>query len=102
VLSSGGTYVRIGHDHYGKVGGRILGSLPATFGLMFRSLFDRTLPKPDFKMPSRKTTMAVLKSLLEAGKLTPIIDRVFPLAEAREAMRRLQGGAGLGKIILTP
>jgi len=102
VLSPGGSYIRIGHDHYGKVGGRVLGSLPATFGLMFRSLFDRTLPRPDFSMPSRKETMAVLKSLLEAGKLTPVIDRVFSLAEAREAMRHLQRGTGLGKIILAP
>ena len=53
-------------------------------------------------MPSRKETMAVLKSLLEAGKLTPVIDRVFSLAEAREAMRHLQRGTGLGKIILAP
>jgi NADPH:quinone reductase-like Zn-dependent oxidoreductase len=102
VLSRGGCYVRIGHDHYGKVGGRILGTLPAIFGLMFRSLFDRALPKPDFAMPSRKATMAVLKSLLETGKLTPIIARVFPLAEAREAMRYLQQGTAIGKIILTP
>jgi NADPH:quinone reductase-like Zn-dependent oxidoreductase len=102
VLSAGGSYIRIGHDHYGKIGGRCFGSLPATFGLMFRSLFDRTLPKPDFSMPSRQTTMAVLKSLLEVGKLTPIIARVFPLAEAREAMRYLQEGTAIGKIILTP
>jgi NADPH:quinone reductase-like Zn-dependent oxidoreductase len=102
VLSPGGSYIRIGHDHYGKVGGRIFGTLPATFGLMFRSLFDRTLPKPDFSMPSRQATMAELKSLLEAGKLTPIIARVFPLAEAREAMRYLQQGTAIGKIILAP
>jgi NADPH:quinone reductase-like Zn-dependent oxidoreductase len=102
ALAAGGNYVRIGHDHYGRVGGRILGTLPATFGLMFRSLFDRTLPKPDFAMPSRQATMAVLKSLLETGKLTPIIARVFPLAEAREAMRYLQQGTAIGKIILAP
>ena len=102
VLSPGGNYVRIGHDHYGKVGGRILGTLPATFGLMFRAMFDRSLPKPSFAMPSRNATMGVLKALLETGKLTPLVDRVFPLAEARDAMRYLQQGTARGKIILAP
>jgi NADPH:quinone reductase-like Zn-dependent oxidoreductase len=46
--------------------------------------------------------MTELKELLEAGKLTPVIDRTFPLSEARAAMSYLQDGGGLGKIIITP
>ena len=41
--------------------------------------------------------MAALKELLEAGKLTPVIDRTYPLSEVREAMRYLQSGQARSK-----
>jgi zinc-binding alcohol dehydrogenase/oxidoreductase len=39
--------------------------------------------------------------LVAAGKARPIVDRVFPLAEARAAHERLEAGEQLGKIVLT-
>jgi len=53
-------------------------------------------------MPDKKESMTLLKELLEAGTLTPVIDRTFPLNEVPEAMRFLQGGRARGKIIITP
>jgi len=38
---------------------------------------------------------------IEAGKVKPVIDSTFPLAEAEAAHARLQGGAHAGKIMLT-
>ncbi|MGC1297732.1 MAG: NAD(P)H-quinone oxidoreductase [Alloacidobacterium sp.] len=38
--------------------------------------------------------------LIEAGKLRPIVDRVFPLADAAEAHRRMHASAHIGKILL--
>jgi NADPH:quinone reductase len=38
--------------------------------------------------------------LIEAGKLRPIVDRVFPLAEAAEAHRRIHASVHIGKILL--
>jgi NADPH:quinone reductase-like Zn-dependent oxidoreductase len=38
--------------------------------------------------------------LIAAGRLRPLIDRVFPLAEARSAHERLEAGEQLGKIVL--
>jgi NADPH:quinone reductase-like Zn-dependent oxidoreductase len=43
----------------------------------------------------------VLKELLEAGKLTPIVDRTFPLSEIPDAIRYLQEGRAKGRIVLT-
>jgi putative PIG3 family NAD(P)H quinone oxidoreductase len=38
---------------------------------------------------------------IAAGKLKPVVDGVFPLAEAETAMARLESGAHIGKIVLT-
>jgi NADPH:quinone reductase-like Zn-dependent oxidoreductase len=39
--------------------------------------------------------------LIAAGRARPVVDRVFPLAEARAAHQRLEDGAQLGKIVLS-
>lgn len=38
--------------------------------------------------------------LIEAGKIKPVIDRTFPLAEAAKAHERMEAGAHIGKIVL--
>jgi len=44
--------------------------------------------------------LAYLASLIEAGKLKVVIDRVFPFAEAKEAMAYLETGRAKGKVVL--
>lgn len=61
----------------------------------------RQLPALSFEMPSKKETMAELKAFLEAGKITPVIDRTFPLSEVADAMRYLQQGTARGKVVIT-
>ena len=39
--------------------------------------------------------------LIEAGKVAPALDRTYPLAEAAEAMRRLEDGEVRGKVAIT-
>ncbi len=41
-------------------------------------------------------------ALLWAGRLRPVIDRVLPLAEGREAFAALERGEVFGKLVLTP
>jgi NADPH:quinone reductase-like Zn-dependent oxidoreductase len=45
--------------------------------------------------------MIVLKELIESGKITPVIDRTYPLAEARQAIRYLEQGNARGKVVIT-
>jgi NADPH:quinone reductase-like Zn-dependent oxidoreductase len=45
--------------------------------------------------------MALLKELLEAGKVIPVIDRRYPLSEAAEALRYLGEGHARGKVVIT-
>jgi NADPH:quinone reductase-like Zn-dependent oxidoreductase len=42
----------------------------------------------------------VLKELIEAGKVTPVIDRTYSLSEVPEAIRYLEAGHARGKIVI--
>ncbi len=42
-----------------------------------------------------------LRTLIEAGKLTPVVDRTFPLADAAHAVRYLTEGHAKGKVVIT-
>ena len=102
ALTTEGRYVLIGHEKFGESGKRTLGLIPHFFKLMFLSLFVKQLPKPNFSMPSKKDTMAVFRELLEAGKITPVIDRTYPLSRASEAIRYLMEGEPQGRVVITP
>jgi NADPH:quinone reductase-like Zn-dependent oxidoreductase len=45
--------------------------------------------------------LVVLKDLIEAGKVTPVIDRTFPLNEVPEAIRFLESQQAQGKLVIT-
>ena len=45
--------------------------------------------------------MDFLKELIEADKVTPVIDEIYPLSEFREAFRYLDKGHARGKIVIT-
>jgi len=44
--------------------------------------------------------LAVLGELIEAGKVTPVVDRVFPLSDVPEAIRYLESGQACGKVVV--
>jgi len=41
-----------------------------------------------------------LRGLIEAGKVTPVLDRIFAFADAPEALRYLELGHASGKIVV--
>jgi NADPH:quinone reductase-like Zn-dependent oxidoreductase len=47
------------------------------------------------------TDLRLLKDLLEAGKIVPIIDRRYPLGEVAEALRYREEGHAQGKVVIT-
>ncbi len=44
--------------------------------------------------------LVILKDLIEAGKIKPVIDRRYPLSEAAEALRYLGEGHAHGKVVI--
>ncbi len=49
----------------------------------------------------RKEDLELLKELIEAGKVTPVTDRTYPLSEVPDAIRDLQSGHARGKVAVT-
>ena len=47
------------------------------------------------------TDLATLRDLMQAGTVTPVIDREFPLDQVAEAMRYLETGRARGKVVVT-
>jgi NADPH:quinone reductase-like Zn-dependent oxidoreductase len=66
-----------------------------------RYVFDRQLKIFGAKMGSRAEMRAVW-ALVAAGKLTAVVDRTFPLAEARAAHEYLAARGQFGKVVLLP
>jgi NADPH:quinone reductase-like Zn-dependent oxidoreductase len=100
ALSPKGTYVLIGHDQYGASGRRWVGSLGRFVKLMVIAPFVSQLhPFRGTKDPGDR--LVVMKELIEAGKITPVIDRTFPLSEVPEAIRYLESGQTQGKVVIT-
>jgi NADPH:quinone reductase-like Zn-dependent oxidoreductase len=101
ALSTSGSYIPIGHAHYDNSRRRILGDIPYFMGLLLRALLDREKRK-NFKMRKKPEVLAIFRDLLESGKLAPVVARTFPLSEVPAAMRCMQEGKTLGRVIITP
>ncbi|MGH3012719.1 MAG: NAD(P)-dependent alcohol dehydrogenase [Gaiellaceae bacterium] len=52
---------------------------------------------------TKETTadLVTLAELVEAGKVTPVIDRAYPLGEVTEAISYLEEGHARGKVVIT-
>jgi NADPH:quinone reductase-like Zn-dependent oxidoreductase len=96
ALASRGTLVIVG----GEGGGRWLGGLERQISATMLSPFV-SQKLGTFVNKENHEDMLVLKELIESGKVTPIIDRTYPLSEVPEAIRYLEEGHARGKVVIT-
>jgi len=83
----------------GESTGRWIGPLSRTLKALLLSPFvgQRLV---GFTMKPSKDDLQFLRELIEAGTVTPVIDRTYPLAEVPDAIRYLQEGHARGKIVI--
>ena len=95
ALTRSGTYVMVGGPS-----GRWIKPMDRALGAAILSRFVRQKLR-FFLAKLNKEDLMVLKEFLEAGKVTPVIDRTYPLSETPEAIRYLEEGHARGKVVST-
>ena len=97
ALTSKGTLVIVGGDGGGRwTGGFFRGTLRAPAVSLFVGQRLRGLATK-----VTKEDLIAVTELIEAGTVTPLIDRTYRLVEAPDAIRYLEEGHSRGKIVIT-
>ncbi len=96
ALAPRGTLVIVG----GEGGGRWFGGIDRQLrASMLSPLVSQKLGT--FISKPNGEDLVVLRELIEAGKLTPVIDTTYPLSEVPDAIRHLEEGHARGKVVIT-
>jgi NADPH:quinone reductase-like Zn-dependent oxidoreductase len=95
ALTPTGTAVLTG----GEEGGNLTGGMHRQLGAVIMSLFVRQRLTGVINKESGRN-LERLTELIEAGQVTPSIDRTYPLDQAPEAMRQLVAGNVRGKVAI--
>ena len=80
--------------------GQVVGPL----GAMARAaVVDRFVRQRLRFLPTRedRAELAAITVLIENGKLTPVVDRTYALADTAEGLRHVEGGHARGKVVIT-
>ena len=88
VLGPGGIYVTTEFSPVLALGG------------LWASMTGDKKMVPLLAKPPTNEDLVFMKELLEAGEVTPVIDRRYPLGEVPEALRYLEAGHARGKIVI--
>ncbi|WP_327584907.1 zinc-binding dehydrogenase [Nonomuraea sp. NBC_00507] len=96
ALTPRGTFVIVG----GEEGGRWLAGMDRQLRTVLLGPFTRRRPLVVFAFP-KPELLERLAELAEQGKITPVVDKTFPLSEASEAVRELARGHARGKLVIT-
>jgi NADPH:quinone reductase-like Zn-dependent oxidoreductase len=97
VLSPRGIYIGAGIV---GLGGSMSGLLARLFKRLVLSWFV-SQKLITFMAKLSKEDLAIMGELMEAGKVTPVIDRCYRLSEVPEAIRYLEQGHARGKVVIT-
>ncbi len=80
---------------------RWVGSLGQVIAARLLSLFVGHRLRPFLSLPNQ-ADLQTLADLLGSGAIVPLLDGSYPLEKAREALRRVEQGRALGKVVLVP
>jgi NADPH:quinone reductase-like Zn-dependent oxidoreductase len=75
--------------------------LEATFLAPLISIVGSRKMSVHMGKPFNKADVLFLTELLQAGSVTPVIDKRYPLGEVPEALRYQQEGRPRGKVVIT-
>ncbi|MDP9300441.1 MAG: NAD(P)-dependent alcohol dehydrogenase [Actinomycetota bacterium] len=96
ALTPKGTLVIVGGDGGGRwTGGFFRGVLRAPLVSLFVGQRLRGL-----NSKVKQEDLVALRELIEAGKVTPVIDRTYQLSDAADAIRYLEEGHSRGKVVI--
>ena len=98
VLSPRGKYVLIGGG--GVNDGRWIGPLARPIKALVLSRFV-TQDMGMMLAELNKEDLTILRDLMQAGKVTPVIDRTYTFSQVPEAIRYLEEGHARGKVVIT-
>jgi NADPH:quinone reductase-like Zn-dependent oxidoreductase len=96
ALTPTGTLVLNG----GGAPGHVLGPV----GAILRAVVVNALVRERLRLlphEQKREQLLTLTGLIEAGKLTPVLDRTYPLAGTADGLRRVEHGHARGKIVIT-
>jgi NADPH:quinone reductase-like Zn-dependent oxidoreductase len=96
ALGPRGTLVIVG----GEGGGRWLGGLDRQLRAHMLSPFVKQ-KLGTFVSKENSEDLLVLKGLIEGGKVTPVIDKTYPLREVPQAIRYVEEGHAQGKVVIS-
>jgi NADPH:quinone reductase-like Zn-dependent oxidoreductase len=96
ILRSQGTLVIVG----GEDGDRWLGGFQRQIFAPLRSLFTEQ-KLLGLISTERQQDLLTLKDQIEESKLSPVIERTYPLGEVPEAIRYLEEGHVRGKVVIS-
>jgi NADPH:quinone reductase-like Zn-dependent oxidoreductase len=96
ALSPKGALVIVG----GEGGGRWFGGIDRQLRASMLSVFT-SQKLTTFVAKATDEKLRVLKTLIEAGKVTPVVDKTYALGDVPEAIRHLEEGHARGKVAIT-
>lgn len=94
LLVTGGTLVMVAGD-----GGRVLGPIPRILHAVLLSVGSARRLRP-LAAVAKPEILTELLELAAQGRIAPVIERTWPLTEAREALAHVDAGHTVGKVVV--